>query len=289
MIITASRIVSVAIGRRRRWRSGRRGWSSPWRRIIVVVLTCIRVRSTTRSPWGRVATVTVALAIVPALPRSRSTSRALVPGLDITRVVAVTIGRTVELDALFGAILSTDLLQEGIHFGISYSTNRTGTSQVASAITTVILTALTLSTIASNVARLAALATDQISGDVLLLGAVVFAMADLTTVLAGLILVITKSTVQSSKLSELIALEFILAFGNGSSRLNDVVNQLLGFVDLVFGVGHDQTMQILLLVAGVGGVGATFAFFDRSFTTDGNLGSRFGLHLLQGVAARANE
>ena len=31
--------------------------------------------------------------------------------------------------------------------------------------------------------------------------------------------------------------------------LNDVVNQLLRLVDLLLGVGHDQAVQILLLVA----------------------------------------
>jgi hypothetical protein len=42
-------------------------------------------------------------------------------------------------------------------------------------------------------------------------------MADLTTVLTGLVLVVTEGTVEGSKLTKLVALEFVLAFGNGGS------------------------------------------------------------------------
>lgn len=58
---------------------------------------------------------------------------------------------------------------------------------------------------------------DDAGGVVLLLGAVVLAMSDLTTVLASLVLVVTERAVQSSKLTELVTLELILAFGDGSS------------------------------------------------------------------------
>lgn len=53
--------------------------------------------------------------------------------------------------------------------------------------------------------------------EVLLLGAVVLAVTDFTTVLAGLVLVIAEGTVEGGKLTELISLEFVLAFRNGSS------------------------------------------------------------------------
>lgn len=58
-------------------------------------------------------------------------------------------------------------------------------------------------------------------GEVLLLWTVVLAVADLSTVLAGLILVVTKRTVQRGKLTKLVSLEFVLTFGDGSS-LNPV-------------------------------------------------------------------
>lgn len=55
-------------------------------------------------------------------------------------------------------------------------------------------------------------------------------------------------------------------------RLDDVVDELLGLVDLLLSVGHDETVQVLLLVAGVRSVRATFTLFDGSFAANGNLG-----------------
>jgi len=98
-------------------------------------------------------------------------------------------------------------------------------------------------------------------------------MPNLTTVLAGLVFVVAQSSVQGSKLTKLIALELILALGYGRGGFNHVVDQLLGLVDLLLGVGHDETMQVLLLVAGVSCVGATLAFFHRAFSANGNLGT----------------
>ena len=57
-----------------------------------------------------------------------------------------------------------------------------------------------------------------------------------------LVLIVSESTIEGGKLSELVALEFILTFGNGGSCLDDIMNKLFGFVDLVFGIGHDQTV-----------------------------------------------
>ena len=72
-------------------------------------------------------------------------------------------------------------------------------------------------------------------------------------------------------------------------RLNDIVNKLLGFVHLFLGVRHDQTVKIFFLVASVSGVRPTLAFFDGAFASDGDLGTRLGFHLLQGVATRSYE
>jgi len=117
------------------------------------------------------------------------------------------------------------------------------------------------------------------------------------TILAGLILIITKSTVERRKLTKLIALEFVLSLGNRGSlltistyveqyelrsyvyRFDNIVNQFLGFIDFVLGVCHDKTMEIFFLIAGVSGVRTTFALLDRAFATNGNLGTRFSLHL----------
>jgi hypothetical protein len=66
--------------------------------------------------------------------------------------------------------------------------------------------------------------------EVLLLGTVVLAMTDLATVLAGLVLVVTEGTVKGSKLTELVSLEFVLAFGDrgGLQHVNVVSEKGLG-------------------------------------------------------------
>ena len=72
-------------------------------------------------------------------------------------------------------------------------------------------------------------------------------------------------------------------------RLNDIVDKLLGFVHFLFGIGHDQTVQVLVLVAGVSGIRFAFTLLDRAFAANGNLGLRLGLHLLERVTTRTNE
>ena len=71
--------------------------------------------------------------------------------------------------------------------------------------------------------------------------------------------------------------------------LDDVVDQLLGLVNLLLGICHDQTVEILLLVAGVSGVGPTLAFLDGTLSTDGDLGAGLCFHFLQSVTTRADK
>ena len=78
-------------------------------------------------------------------------------------------------------------------------------------------TTLAVRTIASHVARVTTDATDDTGSVVLLLRAVVLAMTDLATVLASLVLVVSKGTVECSEFSELVTLEFVLTFGNRRS------------------------------------------------------------------------
>jgi hypothetical protein len=80
-----------------------------------------------------------------------------------------------------------------------------------------------------------------------------------------------------------------LTFGNRSSGFNDVVDQLLRLVDLIFGIGHDQAVEILLLIAGVSGIRAAFTLLDGTFATNCNLCTGFGLHLLEGVTTGTYE
>lgn len=72
-------------------------------------------------------------------------------------------------------------------------------------------------------------------------------------------------------------------------RLDDIVDQLLGLVDLVLVISHDQAVEVLFLVARVSSVRSTLAFLDGTFATNSNLGARLSLHLLQSVATRANK
>ena len=72
-------------------------------------------------------------------------------------------------------------------------------------------------TISSHMACVTTDATDDVGGEVALLWAVVFAVTNLSTVLASLVLIVTKSTVECGKLTKLVALELVLAFGNRSS------------------------------------------------------------------------
>lgn len=109
------------------------------------------------------------------------------------------------------------------------------------------------------------------------------------TILAGLVLVISESTIERSQLSKLISLELVLAFWDRRSSLDNVVDELLGFVDLFFGICHDQAVQVFFLITGVCGIGSTFAFFDRAFASNCNFGARFRLHFLEGIATRSNK
>ena len=58
---------------------------------------------------------------------------------------------------------------------------------------------------------------DDVRCEVTLLGTVVLAMANITTVLADLVLVVAERTVKRGKLPELVTFVIILAFGGGCS------------------------------------------------------------------------
>ena len=68
------------------------------------------------------------------------------------------------------------------------------------------------SAIASHVAGGTADATDDVGREVTLLWTVVLAVANTTTVLANLVLIVTKGTVQRSELAQLVTFVVILAF-----------------------------------------------------------------------------
>jgi hypothetical protein len=109
--------------------------------------------------------------------------------------------------------------------------------------------------ISSHVTCISTDATDDVGREVALFRAVVFSVTNLTTVLASLILIVSKSTIECCKLTKLVTLELILTFWDrGSLRilelwfeslqrktysLNNVVDQLLRLVNLLLGICHD--------------------------------------------------
>lgn len=78
-------------------------------------------------------------------------------------------------------------------------------------------TALPIWTIASHMSSVATHTTYDVGGEVLLLGTIILAMADLSAVLARLVLVVTQGSVERRQFSELIPLQFVLAFGDRGS------------------------------------------------------------------------
>jgi len=155
--------------------------------------------------------------------------------------------------------------------------------------TTPVLAALAVGTIASHMTCVTADTTDDGGSVVALLRAIVFPVTDLTAVLTSLVLVITQSTIECSKLSKLITLQLVLALRDGSSSFNDGIDQLLRLVNLLFSIRHDQTVQILLLVRSMGSIGAALALLDGALSTDGDFCARISFHLLEGVATRSNK
>jgi hypothetical protein len=173
-------------------------------------------------------------------------------------------------------------------------------------------TSLPVRTVPGHVTSVATDTANDVSCVVLSLRAIPFAVPNLATVLASLVLIVTKSSVQGSKLSKLVALEFVLAFrdrgslftrsiiallailGSTTYCLNNIVNQLLSLVDLFFSICHDEAVKIFLLVAGVGSIrttyavcrlahvsgrgipremGLTFALFDGALSANSDLGT----------------
>jgi hypothetical protein len=88
------------------------------------------------------------------------------------------------------------------------------TSRTGRAIVAPVCSLLSVGAIPSHMAGISTGTADDVRREVGLLWTVVLAVTDLTTVLTSLVLIITKRTVERGKLSKLISLELILAFGD---------------------------------------------------------------------------
>lgn len=73
---------------------------------------------------------------------------------------------------------------------------------------------LAVGTISGHVSCVATDTANNAGSVILSLGAVVLAVTDLTAVLAGLVLVVSECTVESSELTKLVTLELVLSLGN---------------------------------------------------------------------------
>lgn len=105
-----------------------------------------------------------------------------------------------------------------LHLAINSIPTADATSTTAAHIViTPASTTLAVGTITSHVACVTTDTADDASSVVLSLRAVVLAVANLATVLASLVLVISEGTVECGEFSELVALELVLAFRNRSS------------------------------------------------------------------------
>jgi hypothetical protein len=102
------------------------------------------------------------------------------------------------------APISTTLSAISQHFPISNVANKS----------------IPIGTISSHVTCISTDTTDDVGCKVALFGAVVFSVTNLTTVLASLILIVSKGTIKCCKLTKLVTLELVLAFWDrGSLRM----------------------------------------------------------------------
>jgi hypothetical protein len=160
--------------------------------------------------------------VVVASPGSSTTSRATLPrfgsALSTTGIFATAVA-VFDSTARLAATTATHLGHECVELVLCRSAADTRLRAIAAGTTIVApgLTDLAIGTVTSHVPSLTADAADDAGSEVLLLRAIILAMADLAAVLAGLILIVAKSTVEGGKLAELIALELVLAFGDGGS------------------------------------------------------------------------
>jgi hypothetical protein len=177
----------------------------------VTAALIVRASTCSTRPRGRSS----AAVVVVTSPRSGITGRTTLPRL---RHALATLSFDTVLAMFDGSarcVAAADLRHEGVELALANTfLVVTGTR------TTVIspgLADLTIGTVAGHMSSLATDAADDASGEVLLLWAVVLPMSDLTTVLARLVLVVTEGTVEGGELTELVALQLVLAFWNGGS------------------------------------------------------------------------
>lgn len=206
--------------------------------VVMVPLTSVsspRRRTTRASSTSASATPTIVVVavVVAGAPRSRSTGRSTLPWFG----VAVAVGARSGLDAggrcsaaklghellvtLLASVTRVFILEcigmmTYLVLGVVFSTSA-DPSGGSGAIIAPACTSLSIRTVAGHMACVATHSADDAGSEVLLLRAVVLAVSYLATVLASLVFIVTQGSVQSSELTELVTLQFVLALGDGSS------------------------------------------------------------------------
>jgi hypothetical protein len=105
-----------------------------------------------------------------------------------------------------------------LHFTIDSIAATDATSRTAARIVVAPAgAALTVRTVAGHMTCVTTDPANNACREVLALRAVVLPVTDLTTVLAGLVLIVSEGTVESSQLTQLVTLELVLTFGNRGS------------------------------------------------------------------------
>lgn len=191
-----------------------------------------------------VAAATVVVVTRPGCSTARGTT---LPRLERT-LSSIAVASTATIAVVFDR--TTRLTASATHFGhesIELVLGGTADAPLLTAVAESVVVApgladLAFGTVASHVTSLATDATDDAGREVLLLRAIVLAMTNLSTVLTGLVLVVAKGTVEGGELSELVALEFVLTFGDGCS-----LKLLLVLLDMI--VWEQLTVSMTLWIS----------------------------------------
>lgn len=142
-----------------------------------------------------------------------------------------------------------------------------------------------LSTIPGQMALSTTSMANDVGGNVALLGAFEPAMTFHAAILADLILIISQSTVERSKLSELVALVVVLGLWRRSSGLDDLIDQADTSLDFSVLIGRNDTVHLFLFAV----ILIAFALLDTSLASNGNLCSTLLFHLFETITARTDK
>ncbi|KAF2484203.1 hypothetical protein BDY17DRAFT_123818 [Neohortaea acidophila] len=184
-----------------------------WRGCSVVATIVAPGRAILLLPRGRVSSL-----LTIGLPGRGSTGGSALPGSDVAATGSVAIC-AFALSSTFPANLPRRILAfspaELVHELLIVVIHGVADAAAGWASIAPVLAPLAVGTVTRHMSGVSADSADDVGGEVTCFRAVVFAVADIAAILAGLVLVVTKGTVEGGKFAELVAFEFVLAFGDG--------------------------------------------------------------------------